>query len=55
MLIFAGLTLALPGGELVGFTNTELNLGSLAVGLPALIITWLINRGRPAEQRPTAA
>ncbi|NKC12623.1 MAG: TRAP transporter fused permease subunit [Gammaproteobacteria bacterium] len=53
-LIAAGLVLALPGGELVGFTHLQLNLTALAVGVPALALTWLVNRGRePARLAPT--
>jgi TRAP transporter 4TM/12TM fusion protein len=50
-LIFAGLTLALPGGELVGFTNWELIVAGLAVGLPALGLAWMSNRGREPAVR----
>ncbi|MBT6275017.1 MAG: TRAP transporter fused permease subunit [Chromatiales bacterium] len=45
-LICSGLILALPGGELVGYTNTELNLAATVIGAPALFLVWLVNRGR---------
>ncbi len=47
-LILAGLILALPGGEMVGFSNAQLNLGALTVGIPTLLLIWLVNRGRKA-------
>ena len=43
-LIAAGLTMALPGGDLVGFTNAELNVSAAVVGIPAVLIAWAINR-----------
>ena len=48
-LIFSGLVMALPGGDLIGYTNGELNLTAAAVGLPAVVITWLLNRNRVAQ------
>ena len=55
-LIVAGLVLALPGGDLVGFTNAELNLIAAVVGLPAIGLTWLVNRSgsRKASSEPAA-
>jgi len=47
-LIFAGLVMALPGGDLVGFSHAELNLTALLVGIPAIALAWLVNHRRPA-------
>ena len=50
-LVCAGLILALPGGEMLGFTNTRLNLGAPAVGIPALLLTCFVNRNRETVSR----
>ncbi|MCH9675749.1 MAG: TRAP transporter fused permease subunit [Gammaproteobacteria bacterium] len=44
-LIIGGLVLALPGNEIVGLTNFQLNSIALLIGVPSIILTWFINRG----------
>jgi len=45
MLIASGLILALPGGDIVGFTNAQLNIAAFALGAPAVLAVWWTNRG----------
>ena len=45
-LIASGLILALPGGELVGFSNIELNVTALVIGVPAIFLVRMVNRGQ---------
>ena len=35
--------LALPGGDVVGFTNLQLNLTAVVIFVPVAIVTWMIN------------
>ncbi|MBT5663911.1 MAG: TRAP transporter fused permease subunit, partial [Rhodospirillaceae bacterium] len=44
-LFISGMLLALPGGEIIGFTHMELNVTASIIGLPTVALTWLINRG----------
>ncbi|MBT5897799.1 MAG: TRAP transporter fused permease subunit [Rhodospirillaceae bacterium] len=44
-LFASGMMLALPGGEIVGFTHLELNVTAAFIGIPAVALTWMINRG----------
>jgi len=44
VLVIAGLMLALPGGDVVGFSNMELNGVALAMALVAAISTIAVNR-----------
>jgi uncharacterized membrane protein (Fun14 family) len=53
-LVVSGLILALPVGELVGYTNTKLNVAAFVIGLPAIVLCWVINRGVPVATRATA-
>lgn len=48
-LLFAGgLVLMLPGNEIVGHTNLELNIAAIILLLPALALAWFANRGQNA-------
>ncbi|HKK29676.1 MAG TPA: TRAP transporter fused permease subunit [Alphaproteobacteria bacterium] len=48
-LLFAGgLVLMLPGGELVGFSNAQLNIAAAVLALPPIAVAWLANRSRTA-------
>ncbi|MGY9057052.1 MAG: TRAP transporter permease [Alphaproteobacteria bacterium] len=45
VLLFAGgLVMMLPGGDIVGYTNLELNIAAVALAVPGLAIAWLGNR-----------
>ena len=44
-LFVSGMLLALPGGEIIGFTHMELNVTAAIIGLPTVALTWFINRG----------
>ena len=48
-LLFSGLLLALPGGELTGYTHTQLLIAAAVLGVPATGAARLLNR-RAAEQ-----
>ena len=43
-LLLAGLLLALPGGEITGWSHDQLLLAAAVLGLPALALTWFTNR-----------
>ena len=43
-LFFSGLLLALPGGELTGYTHTQLLIAAVVLGAPAAAAGWLLNR-----------
>ena len=43
-LFFSGLLLALPGGELTGYTHTQLLLAAAVLGVPAATAGWFMNR-----------
>ena len=48
-LLFAGgLVLMLPGNEIVGHTNLELNIAAVVLLVPAIAIAWVANRGKTA-------
>jgi TRAP-type uncharacterized transport system fused permease subunit len=44
LLVISGLMMALPGGDVVGFTNLELNGVAMAIALVAAISTIAVNR-----------
>ncbi len=44
MLVIAGLTVAIPGGDPVPLSNTELSVLGLLMGIPAVVLAWWINR-----------
>ena len=43
-LFLSGLLLALPGGELTGYTHTQLLIAAVVLGAPAAAAGWLLNR-----------
>ena len=43
-LLLSGLLLALPGGELTGYSHTELLIAAAVLGAPAAAAAWLLNR-----------
>lgn len=43
-LFLSGLLLALPGGELTGYTHTQLLIAAAVLGVPAAAAGWLMNR-----------
>ena len=53
-LFASGMMLALPGGEIIGYSHWELNVTAALVGIPAVIVTWLLNRGGPQPGVETA-
>jgi len=53
LLVASGLIMALPGGDLVGYTHLELNTTALVLGLPAVFFSWLINRGVAPRLKPS--
>jgi TRAP transporter 4TM/12TM fusion protein len=44
-LFASGMLLALPGTEIIGFTHLQLNTTAVIIGIPAVALTWMINRG----------
>ncbi|MCC5859006.1 MAG: TRAP transporter large permease subunit, partial [Ectothiorhodospiraceae bacterium] len=44
MLVIAGLTVAIPGGDPVPLSNMELSVVGLLLGVPAVVLSWWINR-----------
>ncbi len=48
-LFASGMMLALPGGEIIGYTALELNITAAIIGIPAVALTWFINRGDPQQ------
>ncbi|MBA1148343.1 TRAP transporter fused permease subunit [Ectothiorhodospiraceae bacterium WFHF3C12] len=51
-LIIAGIAIAIPGGGLIPYSNTQLLLISLASGIPAAVLALLVNRWRPEPAAP---
>ena len=51
-LFASGMLLALPGTEIIGFTHLQLNTTAVIIGIPAVALTWVINRG---DRQPGAA
>lgn len=47
MLFVGGFAMMLPGGPIVGYTNTELTIAAAALLVPAVILAWMSNRGQP--------
>jgi TRAP transporter 4TM/12TM fusion protein len=45
MLLGSGMALAIPGGDIIPFSNATLTVISLGLGVPAALIAWLLNRG----------
>ena len=45
-LIGSGMMLALPGSDILGVTHLELNSTAAVIGIPAVALTWMINRGK---------
>ena len=45
-LVVAGLLMALPGGDLVGFTSLEILAAALTLAVPATAATWILARRR---------
>jgi TRAP transporter 4TM/12TM fusion protein len=43
-LVASGLTMALPGGDIIGFTNAQINMAAVIIGLPAVSLIWWFNR-----------
>lgn len=48
LLLAAGILMMLPGGDLVGYEHSTLNLIAVAVGVPAIVMTWY-GRRQPAR------
>ena len=44
MLGISGILMALPGGELVGYSNLQINLTSFLIGLPAILFMVFKNK-----------
>ncbi len=47
LVALAGIALALPGGPVVGLSETVLNLAAAVIGLPALAVAYSLNRRVP--------
>jgi len=41
LLLAAGVIMMMPGGELVGYSHTTLNIVAVCLAVPAIAITWL--------------
>jgi TRAP-type uncharacterized transport system fused permease subunit len=48
-LFASGMMLALPGGDIIGYTDLQLNITAAIVGIPAVALTWALNRGGGRE------
>ena len=48
MLFAGGLLMMVPGGPLIGYTNLEISIAAIVLLVPAVVLTWVANRGSPA-------